>query len=92
MFTEQRQLAKLVGLSSMPELEEAQKEVVQLKVCTKLNKLQPSKVSTYCATSAMCGRVHKLLAKLLPNITLLSSYTAYKKGLKVTGEKVWVQG
>ena len=81
VFTEQRQLAKLVGLNSTPELEEAQKEVVQLqnelKVHTKLNKLQSSKLSTYCATSAMCGRVHKLLAKLLPIITLFSSYTTY---------------
>ena len=52
VFTEQRQLAILVGLSSTPELEEAQKEVLrlqnELKVRTKLNKLQSSKVSTYC--------------------------------------------
>ena len=45
---EERQLLKLSGSNSIPEVEEAQKEIVQLqnelKVRTKLNKLQSSKV------------------------------------------------
>ena len=45
---EERQLLKLSGSNSIPEVEEAQKEIMQLqnelKVRTKLNKLQSSKV------------------------------------------------
>jgi len=64
-------------------------------MCTKLNKLQSSKVSTYCVLSTMqqvvpdnMWLVHKLLVKLLPNITLSSSYTTYKMGSEGLSMKV----